>query len=58
MLDAFKDCFPAELPEQLPSERNVYHIIPLKHNEPPPARKSYSLSKPELADLLPAKAGC
>ena len=31
VLAAFKDCFPAELPAQLPPERNVYHTIPLKH---------------------------
>ena len=33
------------------TERNVYHTIPLKYNEPPPPRKSYRLSKPELAEL-------
>ena len=33
------------------TERNVYHIIPLKYNELPPLCKSFRLSKPELAEL-------
>ena len=32
VLAAFKDCFPAELPAQLPPERNVYHTIPCGHD--------------------------
>ena len=57
MLNAFKDCFPAELPAHLPPERNVYDTVPLKNNEPPPARKSFRLSQPELAELQKQVAG-
>ena len=51
VLDKYKDRFPTELPAKLPPERNVYHTIPLKNNDPPPPRKSYRLSKPEIAEL-------
>ena len=51
LLSKYKDCFPSELPAKLPPERNVYHTIPLKNNDPPPPRKSYRLSKPEVAEL-------
>ena len=51
VLNKYMDCFPAQLPAKLPPERNVYHTIPLKYNEPPPPHKSYRLSKPELAEL-------
>ena len=51
VLDKYRDRFPTELPAKLPPERNVYHTIPLKNNDPPPPRKSYRLSKPEIAEL-------
>ena len=51
LLEEYKDCFPAELPAKLPPERNVYHTIPLKNEDPPPPRKSYRRSKPEVAEL-------
>ena len=51
LLDKYKDCFPADLPSKLPPERNVYHTIPLKDNDPPPPRKSYRLNRPEVAEL-------
>ncbi len=51
LLDKYKDRFPADLPAKLPPERNVYHTIPLKDNEPLPPRKSYRLSRPEVAEL-------
>jgi len=51
LLDKYKNRFPAGLPAKLPPERNVYHTIPLKNNEPPPPRKSYRLSRPEVAEL-------
>ena len=51
LLEKYKDCFPAELPAKLPPERNVYHTIPLKNEDPPPPRKSYRLSRPEVAEL-------
>ena len=51
LLERHKDTVPAELPAKLPPERNVYHTIPLKSNEPPPPRKSYRLSRPEMEEL-------
>ena len=51
LLEENKDRFPADLPAKLPPERNVYHTIPLKNNDPPPPRKSYRLSKPEVEEL-------
>ena len=51
LLIKYKDCFPSELPAKLPPERNVYHTVPLKNNDPPPPRKSYRLGKPEVAEL-------
>ena len=51
ILDRYKDRFPTELPSKLPPERNVYHTIPLKNSDPPPPRKSYRLSRPEVAEL-------
>ena len=51
VLDKYKDRFPTELPAKLPPKRNVYHTIPLENNDPPPPRKSYRLSKPEIAEL-------
>ena len=51
VLDSYKDRFPTELPSKLPPERNVYHTIPLKKNDPPPLRKSNRLSRPEVAEL-------
>lgn len=30
LLDSYKDCFPADLPAELPPERNTCHSIPLK----------------------------
>ena len=51
ILDKYRDRFPTEMPSKLPPERNVYHTIPLKNNEPPLPRKSYRLSRPEVAEL-------
>ena len=51
LLDRYKDRFPEDLPAELPPVRNVYHTIPLKSNDPPLPRKSYRLSKPEVAEL-------
>ena len=51
LLDKYKDRFPADLPAKLPPERDVYHTIPLKNNEPPPPRKSYRLERPEVKKL-------
>ena len=51
MLDKHRDAFPAELPAKLPPERNVYHTILLKSNEPPPPRKRYHLSRLKTEEL-------
>ena len=41
ILEQYRDVFPDELPAELPPERSVYHIIPLKDsNAAPPACKS------------------
>lgn len=52
ILDAYKDCFPAELPAGLPPECSVYHAVTLKNDsDPPPPRKLYRLSQAETAEL-------
>ncbi|DBA98185.1 TPA: hypothetical protein ACH3X1_016729 [Trebouxia sp. C0004] len=47
----YSDCFPRDLPAQLPPERSVFHTIPLKSDEPPPPRKAYRLSRPEVEEV-------
>jgi len=51
LLEKYKDCFPAELPNHLPPERNTYHAITLSDDSQPPPRKSYRLSKAETDEL-------
>ena len=46
----YKDVF-AELPNELPPERTVFHTIPLKEGAEPPPRKSYRLSRPEMQEV-------
>ena len=50
MLAEYKDVF-AELPNELPPERTVFHTIPLKEGAEPPPRKSYRLSRPEMQEV-------
>ena len=50
VLAEFKDVF-AELPNELPPERTVFHTIPLKEGAEPPPRKSYRLSRPEMQEV-------
>ena len=51
MTDKYSDCSPQDLPAQLPPERSVFHTIPLKSDEPPPPRKAYRLSRPEVDEV-------
>ena len=50
VLAEYKDVF-AELPNELPPERTVFHTIPLKEGAEPPPRKSYRLSRPEMQEV-------
>jgi len=47
----FCDCFPDELPNSLPPERNVAHAIPIGNNPVPPVRGMYRLSPVEREEV-------
>ena len=51
LLDKHKGRFPTDLPAKLPPGRNMVSYHSSHNNDPPPPRKSYRLSKPEVAEL-------
>ena len=55
LLERHQNTFPAELPAKLPPERNVYHTIPLKSNEPSPPRAPPK-APPKAPPRAPPKA--
>ena len=51
LLDKYSDCFPDELPSDLPPKRLVNHEIDLEPGSSPPSRPAFRLSRPELDEL-------
>ncbi|XP_073107197.1 uncharacterized protein [Elaeis guineensis] len=51
VLQEFEDVMPPELPKTLPPRRAVDHKIKLELGAKPPARLSYHMAPPELAEL-------